>query len=446
MQTVFAVIKDYSVVIDGQTCRFAIPITGPSSASGRLFSDLKQGKENINGNNSCIHSKVDGRLLPAEPLKWRGSPVYFAKEWSYRDQWAYQIPETFHVNVTVTQRGFYHFWHSDFDRPEPRNGAWREHREEIVFVGVVTSKTRSIKVQSTTWSRNELDPEWKYSGTGGWIWPLEPVTQDVQYCAPNWGLIVEKIVNQNQLPPGLMSDAYCSAAKMVSLDQNQIANAKDYAEFAVSATKFLLSSPSRKVASVVKQCANPKRAGSFIKSALASGWLGYRYAYSTTKSDVDELKSKAYRLQSVPDLKIVRGGGVYGNNTYHVTVTLKDRKQNALAELHRKLHTIGAAITPVNVWDMIPFSFVVDWFLPIGSSLSTMDADFFYHSVYYDVLSSVESQKIEDSVVTDTYQVTVTRYERKVLESVPTLTLYEEDPSRKTVVKRAMDAAALILS
>ena len=77
-----------------------------------------------------------------------------------------------------------------------------------------------------------------------------------------------------------------------------------------------------------------------------------------------------------------------------------------------------------NSWDLIPFSFVVDWFVDVQSALESIDRSNLL--LLYKVLSVVQSEKkiytYDDSIVDDLWvtNCSITAYERQVSRSLPT--------------------------
>jgi len=81
-------------------------------------------------------------------------------------------------------------------------------------------------------------------------------------------------------------------------------------------------------------------------------------------------------------------------------------KDNPIAVVFNALESLGLNPSAANLWDLIPFSFVVDWFLPIGSVLSRLDAyennallrDVKYRIETFKVLWPLTKQELEDLI------------------------------------------------
>lgn len=119
------------------------------------------------------------------------------------------------------------------------------------------------------------------------------------------------------------------------------------------------------------------------KEELASDYLAYRYGISPLINDVSGLIKevtskiegtykykaigKAMRSYQYEDTHVVRNVDILIK--HHVTYGVDD-------DLMSSLNRLGLTNPKGIVWELIPFSFVVDWFLPIGpwlSSLTSLD-------------------------------------------------------------------------
>lgn len=104
-----------------------------------------------------------------------------------------------------------------------------------------------------------------------------------------------------------------------------------------------------------------------LPKTARDAWLTYRYVYTTTKLDVAEAKSVFSRLDQLTQTSVVRTYGSYvrDGTTYRVGFSV-DPAQIVPSDVSTTLQSFGLKLNALNVWDMIPYSFVVDWFLPIS--------------------------------------------------------------------------------
>jgi hypothetical protein len=120
-----------------------------------------------------------------------------------------------------------------------------------------------------------------------------------------------------------------------------------------------------------------------IPSSLSDLWLSYRYQYNTSKMDVKEAVKFVKRYM---DLGSLDRGILCRGTSYHTfdegtTVTCRCQCRvvpqivSKTKELLRSLDTYGLTPDFYVIWDMIPFSFMVDWFVPIGDMLGVEDVN-----------------------------------------------------------------------
>jgi hypothetical protein len=163
-----------------------------------------------------------------------------------------------------------------------------------------------------------------------------------------------------------------------ALAMNNIANIIEAIKVAKELIELIFDAVKGDVASV------PKSGLEFLKEL----WLGYRYAWSTTRSDIYETAEYFDRLCGLLQKEAIQARGKYaeaiegGTVIYRASFTCPAAAviPPEIKSLQQLLHlddywmrTFGIALTPANVWDMVPFSFVVDWFLKIGDILEKLD-------------------------------------------------------------------------
>lgn len=120
--------------------------------------------------------------------------------------------------------------------------------------------------------------------------------------------------------------------------------------------------------------------------SLSELYLWYKYSYSTTLLDI---KSYYEFFQKIADEQLIR------NNCKVIRLSYQAATDSSLEESHTTHYEIkcstynagvfealGLNLNLSNTWDLLPFSFVVDWFLNIGDILARID-----HS---DILSNVK--------------------------------------------------------
>lgn len=173
-----------------------------------------------------------------------------------------------------------------------------------------------------------------------------------------------------------------------------------------------------------------------IPKTARDAWLSYRYVYTTTKLDVREVRSVFDRLSSLSTKQLIAVYGSYarGGIEYRVGFDI-DIAQVVPRDVSTTLQTFGLRLNALNVWDMIPYSFVVDWFLPISDIIE-----------YFQDLSACEYEPqdlwFSMTTVIDGYRVHVRLPGRK-LSTMPYLQL--SSAGTKTICLRIADAVALFM-
>jgi hypothetical protein len=109
-----------------------------------------------------------------------------------------------------------------------------------------------------------------------------------------------------------------------------------------------------------------------LRRLAGNAWLGYRYQYNTTVSDLEELESSIERFDDLSRMKgslTSYGRASDSTGNFHCALVV-DSQQILNRSLLAKLNLRP---TLANAWDMIPYSFIVDWFTGIGDVLAAID-------------------------------------------------------------------------
>lgn len=186
-----------------------------------------------------------------------------------------------------------------------------------------------------------------------------------------------------------------------------------------------------------------------IPSSLSDAWLSYRYQYQTTKSDVEEAIAFMSRKRDLDSIKSFKCYGTstitYKNVKIHCicSATVAEKHASQVKKVWNALITYGLAPDFYVIWDMVPYSFIVDWFLPIGDILSRWDANRQVKQHYdIDNVNFSLSYKRRKGIYA------VKCYSRWLSGAPPELQgryTFERQASDETLVKRVLDGAALII-
>lgn len=152
---------------------------------------------------------------------------------------------------------------------------------------------------------------------------------------------------------------------------------------------------------------NPRAAIKF----MADAYLIYQYVVMSTIHDVDKIHKKGpgiirrlrnpeagnSRRRAFEDVVYV--GSSFGDIQVKIAAEYILRRNNDLESIIiDSLDSLGLLPSPGNLWDLVPLSFVVDWFTNLGSVFDALRAE--RDTWHYTILSRIESQK---------YQMTWTR-------------------------------------
>lgn len=195
-----------------------------------------------------------------------------------------------------------------------------------------------------------------------------------------------------------------------------------------------------------------------IPKSLSSAWLAYRYQFSTTVMDVREAIKFVHRHMDLGTLnRTISCRGVSSHDIEGTTVTCRcsvditPKNLDYLGRIWRALDTYGLTPDFYVIWDMIPYSFIVDWLIPVGGILGTLDADAKYFSGEFYTLSKLcFSLSYTRDIVQDNGNIVKVKCYTRWAGSVPScLNSYywfdATSASSKTVWYRILDAASLFI-
>jgi len=155
--------------------------------------------------------------------------------------------------------------------------------------------------------------------------------------------------------------AYVDACQdLVNSKINSLGNILELASTLKGMAEFLRS-PAEGISDLMKTYKDPRNA-----------WLFYRYSYSTTKADIREYIAFISRLKSLVNLinTEIKAYGACGR----VRCVIKIRPEDFLpSTVYDFLAMVGVEPNAQNIWDLVPYSFVADWFLGISKVLEWFD-------------------------------------------------------------------------
>lgn len=190
-----------------------------------------------------------------------------------------------------------------------------------------------------------------------------------------------------------------------------------------------------------------------LPASLSDLWLGYRYSYSTTKMDVleaIEFVKRCLDLKSLLPTVTCYGRASLTIDDIDVSckcrVTVTPRRTAPLDEHYRLLSTLGLTPDLYYLWDSTPFSFIIDWFVPVGDVLAAVDASMLYNGQFYefkDICYSLSYKRVTDAGPISCYS----RWFEDSSPEICPLYWFESSGSvsAKQVLYRALDTNSLFL-
>jgi hypothetical protein len=186
-----------------------------------------------------------------------------------------------------------------------------------------------------------------------------------------------------------------------------------------------------------------------IPKSLGAAWLAYRYQYTTTKLDAEEAIDFVHRHMDLGDWKHLKNYGSYTFDFEGTTVDCRcclkasPKELDLVGKAWRSLYTYGLTPSFYTIWDMIPYSFIVDWFLPIGQVATAWDAEREYNGKYdiEDVIFSLSYYRNTERGLVKFY----TRWYQGTPTELLGRYFLESDASTRTQTMRVLDALALTI-
>lgn len=236
-----------------------------------------------------------------------------------------------------------------------------------------------------------------------------------------------EVRREHPIPLGLDADVCAEALSALKLNVNNLENFADIVDIA----KGLLGGPVKFFKDLAK----------VSYKTPEDLWMSYRYVYSTTKSDIDEVQRFIQKNRTYT----ARGGKSTDVGRYHVKILFDLDSFEASQTFSDKL-----GLTPdlYNLWDMVPMSFVVDWFTDFGGLLERITN--YGYARRFNVRSVTSSWKWTEKRTLDIAGIpvkcTFSSYERRVMPTlpdfIPTLDTSVKD---RTLLKRVVDGVCLLI-
>nr|UJQ85350.1 MAG: hypothetical protein 1 [Leviviridae sp.] len=116
---------------------------------------------------------------------------------------------------------------------------------------------------------------------------------------------------------------------------------------------------------------------------ISSLYLSFIYGWKLTLQDTLDMRDALLEDDSLKRYRLCCSVTRRGDSTFRYTVYTDQyaKLRDLLSQLADRL---DACLTLENVWDMVPYSFVVDWIIPIGDVLNSIDKFLYLERSYSD--------------------------------------------------------------
>lgn len=187
-----------------------------------------------------------------------------------------------------------------------------------------------------------------------------------------------------------------------------------------------------------------------VAKAAANLWLSYRYVILTSLMDAEEYKNNLYdgivSFNEATNQTFHRTRASERDGEWLFTLNLLFHRNFGLVEFKDnwvKLRAIGLQPNTALLWDILPFSFIIDWFIPVsnvceGIDLKTTMMSFTFSACCYSI-------RKECMIDNEWGQLKLTSYRRELIDPPPIFYGEISDTSTKTKCCRATDAIALLI-
>jgi hypothetical protein len=189
-----------------------------------------------------------------------------------------------------------------------------------------------------------------------------------------------------------------------------------------------------------------------IPTRLNDLWLAYRYTYNTGKSDIEDAISFMKRYVDLGGLnRSIKCRGIASTAVMGVDVTCRctlditPTDLGNVSKIWRALENYGLTPDFYVIWDMIPYSFIVDWFIPIGDLLSVVDAERRFSGSRYTISNVCFSLSYRRSIDGYDYKL-YSRWRADPLESFNLFYWFDKPKvDSKVTMYRILDTVSLVI-
>jgi hypothetical protein len=368
----------------------------------------------------CAWHEVKNDKRYRYELSWNGSILFYRCSHIFKDGTVYYIVEsrtTYRRTSGTTYLGYCETRFGD-----PRIPLWTEWKPRGTHVANLVSFSTGFTADAIQHYRSVVSARFH-----NWVHPLynrpwEPLNDpDGAYYAGNASLN--------------------AANGFDAIKSNVIANVTELPE--VGST----------IPNIISDIKSPS-----ARSA-ADAWLNYRYGDRLTYGDLQQMASSLREQYEVLSKDIVRKkyGAASHQRQFHdcsqtISYSCEIIARNGGVDLEstlRRIDELGSLPNVARAWDLVPYSFVVDWFLNVSECASIIDS--WFKTSRMDIVCCIQSVKGEIIVPSSKLlgfgegEIILTHYSRTVGRE-PAMPVMDLDHLITTPkAKNFLDGASLIL-
>jgi hypothetical protein len=169
--------------------------------------------------------------------------------------------------------------------------------------------------------------------------------------------------------------------------------------------------------------------------SISGDYLSLQYGLLPTVSDIKEIfgaftkvapyvDRNGFSTYSAVHSESGSEGRILLERTQRIKIAI-DNEDSIMQKLANQIESVGMALTLENMWDLIPYSFVIDWFVDVGALLERADTrqrltrlNIRYATLSDSTVSSLSISK-GDTYLPITGTLKVVNYHRWTLDQCP---------------------------